>query len=372
YREYDLVTGADGQLTLRAKPGTGLGILRQDQPTPRVLSTLAPEAYAQVLAKRLLIITKANSRSTVHRNTYLDYIGFKVFDADGNVVGERRFLGLFSNAAYRTPVRDLPVVRRKVAEVIDRSGLSPRSHSGKTLLEILETYPRDELFQIKTDDLYRSVIGVLRMAGRRQVRVFLRRDGYGRFISCLVYLPRDRFTEPNRMKIQEILLRELNGVGVDHTTRVSESVLARLHYIVRTDPANPPGYVDEDVLAELLSDATRLWDDDLRLVLERTVGDEQAKALIARYGEALPQSYKDEHTPYEAAKDLAKLELLEEPGQLAMHLYRRREDDSDVRFKVYRHGEPMLLSAVLPVLHSLGVQVTDQRPYEIRRADATI
>ncbi|MBX6722172.1 MAG: NAD-glutamate dehydrogenase, partial [Dactylosporangium sp.] len=372
YREYDLVTGDDGQLMLRAKLGTGLGILRQDRTAPRVLSTLAPEAYAQVLEKRLLIITKANSRSTVHRNSYLDYIGFKVFDADGNVVGEKRFLGLFSSAAYRTSVRDLPVVRRKVAEVIERSGLSPRSHSGKDLLEILETYPRDELFQIKTDDLYRSVIGVLRMAGRRQLRLFLRRDGFGRFISCLIYLPRDRFTTQNRLKIQEILLRELNGIGVDYTTRVSESMLARLHYIVRTDPANPPGYVDPDALAEMLADATRLWGDDFRLVLERKLGEEQAKALVARYGEALPPAYKEEHTPYEAAKDLAKLELLEEPGQLAMHLFRRREDDSDVRFKVYRYGEPMLLSAVLPVLHSLGVQVTDERPYEIRRADATI
>src|SRR5690606_24720271 len=122
--------------------------------------------------------------------------------------------------AYRGSVRDLPVVRRKVAEVMERSGLSPRSHSGKDLMEILETYPRDELFAIATDDLYRAAIGVLRMAGRRQLRVFLRRDQYGRFISCLIYLPRDRFTTANRLRMQEILLRELNGIGVDYTTRV--------------------------------------------------------------------------------------------------------------------------------------------------------
>lgn len=147
------------------------------------------EAHEKVLEKRLLIITKANSRATVHRSAYLDYIGFKIFNSNGEVIGERRFLGLFSTAAYRTSVRELPVVRRKVAEVLDRSGLSQRSHSGKDLLQILETYPRDELFQIKTDDLYHAVIGVLRMAGRRQLRVFLRRDAYGRFISCLIYLP---------------------------------------------------------------------------------------------------------------------------------------------------------------------------------------
>ncbi len=167
-------------------------------------------------------------------------------------------------------------------------------------------------------------MGVLRMAGRRQLRLFLRRDAYGRFISCLVYLPRDRFTTQNRLRMQEILLRELNGIGVDYTTRVTESMLARVHFIVRTDPTNPPGNVDVESLAELLADATRLWDDDFRLVLEHKLGDEQARHLHARYADALTEAYKDEHTPYEAIKDLAKLELLEEPGQLAMHLYRRR------------------------------------------------
>ncbi|HEV7965089.1 MAG TPA: NAD-glutamate dehydrogenase [Actinoplanes sp.] len=376
YREYALSDGI-----LSAVPGSGLGILRGDQSTPRALSTMAPEAYQRAMEKRLLVITKANSRATVHRSAYLDYIGVKTFDTDGNVVGERRFLGLFSSSAYRTSVRELPVVRRKVMEVLDRSGLSPRGHSGKDLLQILETYPRDELFQIKTDDLYEAVIGVLRMAGRRQLRLFLRRDGYGRFISCLIYLPRDRFTTGNRLCMQEILLRELNGIGVDYTTRVTERMLARVHFIVRTDPADPPGTVDPNALAEMLADATRMWDDDFSLVLDRKLGEEPAKTLFARYSAAFPDSYKDGHTPYDAVHDLAKLELLEETGQLEMHLYRKRRltkagtsepDDANVRFKVYRYGEPMMLSAVLPVLHSLGVQVVDERPYEIGRADGTI
>ncbi|MEV5447492.1 NAD-glutamate dehydrogenase domain-containing protein, partial [Streptomyces sp. NPDC052644] len=247
--------------------------------------------------------------------------------------------------------------------------------------QILETYPRDELFQIKTDDLYHAVVGVLRMAGRRQLRVFLRRDAYGRFISCLIYLPRDRFTTQNRLRMQDILLRELNGVGVDYTTRVTESMLARVHFIVRTDPNNPPGDIDADLLAEELADATRLWDDDYRLVLERKLGDEQSKRLFTRYADAFPEGYKDTHTPYEAMKDLAKLELLEEPGQLEMHLFRkqwapragqRADEAMDVRFKVYRYGEPMMLSAVLPVLHSLGVRVVDEHPYEVDRIDGRV
>ncbi|MEW2383481.1 NAD-glutamate dehydrogenase [Micromonospora sp. NPDC047707] len=385
YREYRLVDapGAGDGKALQAVLGTGLGILRSDSTEARALASMTPEAHEKVTEKRLLIITKANSRATVHRSAYLDYIGFKVFDEAGEVVGERRFLGLFSTAAYRTSVRELPVVRRKVAEVLDRSGLSQRSHSGKDLLQILETYPRDELFQIKTDDLYHAVIGVLRMAGRRQLRVFLRRDAYGRFISCLIYLPRDRFTTQNRLRMQDILLRELNGVGVDYTTRVTESMLARVHFIVRTDPTKPPGDIDADLLAEELADATRLWDDDYRLVLERKLGDEQAKHLFARYTDAFPEGYKDGHTPYEAMKDLAKLELLEEPGQLEMHLFRKQvapragrgadvDESMDVRFKVYRYGEPMMLSAVLPVLHSLGVKVVDEHPYEVERVDGRI
>ncbi|MGC4766843.1 NAD-glutamate dehydrogenase [Micromonospora sp. DT46] len=393
YREYRLVdTGesgaADGERgsgqALEAVLGTGLGILRQDSPDARPLSSMTSEAHDKVTEKRLLIITKANSRATVHRSAYLDYIGFKIFNEAGEVIGERRFLGLFSTAAYRTSVQELPVVRRKVAEVLDRSGLSQRSHSGKDLLQILETYPRDELFQIKTEDLYHAVIGVLRMAGRRQLRVFLRRDAYGRFISCLIYLPRDRFTTQNRLRMQDILLRELNGVGVDYTTRVTESMLARVHFIVRTDPSRTPGDIDADLLAEELADATRLWDDDYRLVLERKLGDEQAKHLFTRYADAFPEGYKDGHTPYEAMKDLAKLELLEEPGQLEMHLFRKQlapraggrgpdvDEAMDVRFKVYRYGEPMMLSAVLPVLHSLGVKVVDEHPHEVDRIDGRV
>src|SRR5438874_411572 len=368
YREYRLI---DGQM-LQAVLGTGLGILRGDQTQPRSLATLTPEAYARALEKRLLVITKANSRSTVHRSAYLDYIGFKIFDEAGEVIGEKRYLGLFSSAAYQGSVRELPVVRRKVAAVLERSGLSPRSHSGRDLLAVLEDYPRDELFQIKTDDLYDAVMGVLRLAGRRQLRLFVRPDAYGRFVSCLVFLPRDRVTTENRLKIQEILLRELNGVGVDYATRVGESPLARIHFIVRTDPVEPPGRVDGVHIQELLAGATRHWADDFHMLLDRKVGDEQSRWLYSRYAEALPDAYKDEHTPYEAVKDLAKLELLDEPGDLSMHVYRRRQDDHNVRFKVFRYGEPMMLSTVLPVLHSLGVRVTDERPYEIRRADATI
>ncbi len=372
YREYRIVTGPDGTGALEAVLGTGLGILRRDPTGARVLSSMSPEAYQRVQEKRLLIITKANSRSTVHKAAFLDYIGMKVFDSNGAVVGERRFLGLFSSAAYQMSVRDLPVIKRKVAEVMARSGLSPRGHSGKNLMSILEDYPREELFQIATDDLFRTVMGVLRLAGRRQVKLFARKDQYGRFVSCLVYLPRDRFTTVNRLRMQDILLRELDGVGVDYTTRVTDATLARIHFIVRVDPAVHIGAIDADRISVELAEATRLWDDDFQLELEQRLGEDQARQLVERYRDSLPETYKDSHTAYEAVQDIAMLELLDEPGELVLHLYRRRKDDVDVRLKIFRSGEPMTLSDVLPVLHSLGVAVEDERPYDVRRPDGGV
>ena len=373
YREYQLAHDDDGELVIAAVLGTGLGILRADQLRPRHLADMSPEAQEALLEKRLLIITKANSRSTVHRSVYLDYIGVKTFDAAGNVVGEKRFLGLFASAAYLYSVKDLPVVKRKVAAVMERSGLSPRSHSGKDLMAILEDYPRDELFQIKTDELFDTVMGVLRLAGRRQLRLFVRNDLYGRFISCLVYLPRDRFTTANRLAIQAILLRELNGVGVDFTTRVGESLLARIHFIVRTDPNSPPPAIDVEAIQEQLVDATRNWDDDFRLLLEHKVGDEQSKALYSRYvegaaglvqGRAPARRGGQGPRQARAAGGAAASWRCTSTGAAWT--------SNDVRFKVYRYGEPMMLSTVLPVLHSLGVRVADERPYEIARADGTI
>jgi glutamate dehydrogenase len=371
YREYRLASDAQGvpDAVLEAVPGTGLGILRHDQTQVRAFASMPEEARIKALEKRLLIITKANSRSTVHRPAYLDYIGIKSFDVAGKVTGERRFVGLFSSAAYLESVRELPVIRRKVAEVLARSALSPRSHSGKDLLSLLETYPRDELFQISTGELYDTAMGVLRLAGRRQLRLFLRSDAYGRFISCLVYLPRDRYTTKNRLKMQAILLEALNGVGVDYTTRVTESVLARVHFIVRTDPANPPSGYDPVEIQERLTVATRAWDDEFAVTLERAVGEEQARLLLLRYGGAFPESYKGEHPVEVAVEDIARLEMLEDPADLGTHLHDTEGPGGRLlRFKVCRLNEPMSLSDVLPVLHSLGVRVVDEFPYRIERS----
>ncbi|MGE5762335.1 MAG: NAD-glutamate dehydrogenase, partial [Mycobacterium leprae] len=373
YREYDLVD-EDGEDVLRPVPGTGLGILRERGETAsRSFAKLPPEVRAKARERRLLVLTKANSRATVHRPAYLDYVGVKRFDPrTGEVVGERRFVGLYSSAAYNESIARIPVLRRKVADVLSRAGFSPGSHSGRDLLEILETYPRDELFQISVEDLFDVATGVLGLQERRQVRLFVRRDDYGRFLSCLVYLPRDRYTTDVRLRMQSILLRELHGTSVDYTTRVSESVLARLHFVVRTEPGHVPDFDVSDIQRRL-AEATRSWTDDLTDAVVEQCGEERAAPLLRRYDSAFPEAYKEDFPARAAVADLKRLEELRTPDDIGMSLYTPFGAPEDLRrFKIFRIGRAMSLSEVLPLLQKMGVEVIDERPYEIARADAPV
>ncbi|MFL6131931.1 MAG: NAD-glutamate dehydrogenase, partial [Nocardioidaceae bacterium] len=196
YREYRLETIGENadEVALRAVPGTGFGILRSDQDMSPSFAKLPPLVREKARDKTLLVLAKANSKATVHRPVYLDYVGVKTFDENGEVVGERRFLGLFSSAAYTESLTRIPVIRVKAKQVIDRAGFDPLSHTGKALMDVLETYPRDELFQTPIDELVPIAEAVLNTRERRQLRLFVRRDTYGRYLSCLVYLPRDRYT----------------------------------------------------------------------------------------------------------------------------------------------------------------------------------
>jgi glutamate dehydrogenase len=272
YREYLLEAGSDGEEGLRALPASGLGILRSDSDMAHAFRRLPAAARVKARERNVLILTKADSRSTVHRSVYLDYVGIKSFDANGDVVGERRFLGLFSSAAYAESVTSVPVLQRKVAEVLQRAHLPKSSHSGKDLLDILETYPRDELFQVTVAELLPVVMAVLHLRERRQTRLFLRRDTYGRFYSALVYLPRDRYTTAVRLRLQDILVEALGGDSVEYTARSTESVLARLHFVIRVPKSAGLSTVDADALQERLERAARSWGDDL------------ADALASRYG----------------------------------------------------------------------------------------
>ncbi|HUQ21998.1 MAG TPA: NAD-glutamate dehydrogenase [Gaiellaceae bacterium] len=367
YREYD-VLAEGGEDVLRAVSGSGLGILRAGDERPVSVSFAQLPAEVRRLAreKSLLTLTKANSRATVHRPSYLDYVGVKRFDEAGEVAGERRFLGLYTHTAYSASPWEIPGLRRKVQRVVERSGLLHGSHDHKALVEILETYPRDELFQISEDELFATALGILHLGERRRVRLFVRRDAFGRFLSCLVYLPRERFDTANRNRIQNILQEAFEGTSVDYTTRVSESVLARLHVVVYTEQGAIPDYDVAEIEARLAA-ATRAWADDLRDALSDQLGEDRARPLFDRYGEAFPGAYREDFTADQAVLDIERLERLDPGGDLGMSLYVPLASTQDqLAFKLLRSGQPILLSDVLPLLENMGVRVSDERPYEVR------
>ncbi|MCW2812167.1 MAG: gdh, partial [Friedmanniella sp.] len=354
YREYRMVDDV-----LVGVPGTGLGISRADQPPAGAFQALPPRGSRPVL----MVVTKDSSRSRVHRPAYLDYLGFRSFSPEGEVVGERRFLGLFSSSAYSESVARVPVLRQKALGVLQRSGYDAHSHGGKAIIDVLETYPRDELFQTQLPELSGIVEKVAHLKERRQVRLFVRRDPYGRYLSCLIFLPRDRYTTAVRNRMEEVLMRTLGGGSIDYSARVTESVLARLHFVVRMPTGQKVGEVDVRQLERELTLATRSWEDEFA---DRVAAEPDLGRLAALVG-SLPEGYKEEYSPRQAILDLQALSSLAPDADMSMALYvpERADDEADLRLKIFRRDGTMSLSRILPHLSLLGVDVIDERPYEL-------
>jgi glutamate dehydrogenase len=369
YREYELHT-REGEDVLESVSGSGLGILREteEKPVSHSFAQLPPEVRRRAREPNLLNLTKANSRATVHRPAYLDYVGVKRFDEAGAVSGERRFLGLYTHTAYRASPWEIPVLRRKAQRVVDRSRFVPGGHDHKELVEILESYPRDELFQIEEDELYDMALAILHLGERRRVRIFIRRDVFGRFLSCLVYLPLERFNTPVRLRVEQILKDAFDGERVDFSARVSESVLARLHLVVHTDPAAARDY-DLAAIESRLAEATRTWSDDLHDALIEQLGEDRGASLYQRYRDAFPPAYRDDFSPRVAVADIQRIEGLDPLGDLDLSLYLPLESPAGhLAFKLFRSGGPILLSDLLPLLENMGAKVTDERPFEVKPA----
>ena len=368
YRDYELVS-EDGELRLDSIAESGLGILRQPggKESSRGFHKLPPGVRALALEPHILNLTKANSRATVHRPAYLDYVGVKRFDDAGKVMGERRFLGLYTHEAYQAKPSEVPILRRKVAAVLERAAFPPGSHNEKALIEILDTYPRDELFQISADELFEIAMGILHLGERQRLRLFVRRDAFGRFFSLLVFVPRDRFNTENRRRIEAILRNATGAASVDYTTRVSESVLVRLHYMAYVDPAAMPE-LDAHEVEMMLVAATRSWVDDLEEALVEELGEERGKLAFRSYSDAFPAAYRADWVARSAIADIGHVEELGDGDALGINLYRPLEAGPRMlRAKLYRAGRALTLSDVLPLFENMGVEVADERPYPIRR-----
>ncbi|WP_310629986.1 NAD-glutamate dehydrogenase [Paraburkholderia sp.] len=366
-RDYALVEHGDG-FALRGVDNSGLGILREALRAPGTpdVTPLPPAAADIVTGAWPIFLTKANSRATVHRPGYLDYVGVKLVGADGKVCGERRFVGLYTSTAYMVPAADIPIVRRKCANIVRRAGFLPKGHLGKSLVTVLETYPRDELFQAAEDELYDIALGVLRLQEHQRTRLFVRRDRFNRFVSCLVYVSRDKYNTDLRRRIANLLAEAFNGISVEFTPLLSESAIARIHFVVHAEPGTMPD-VDTRELEARLVQVTRRWQDDLADALLDAFGEEQGTRLLHRYADSFPAGYRDDYPARTAVRDIELIERVQGTAGIAMNLYRPIESGPRAfRFKVYCAGEAIALSRSLPMLEHLGVRVDEERPYVIQ------
>ena len=364
YREYRL-RKRGGNSYLTPVKGSGLGVLSRDERGGKAI-LLSKEIEKHSKNKDWLIITKANSRATVHRHSYLDYIGVKVFDTRGNAIGEKRFIGLFTSVAYSENPRNIPLLRLKVQRVLEKSQLDPSGHRGKALLHILDSFPRDELFQSTVRDLVRTTAGVLNLQERQRVKFFLRRDAFRRFFSCLVYIPREKYTTDIRRSVEEILLDEFAGVSVDSSVQIVDSPLARVHTIVRVAPDARPRISIERIENRIV-DAVITWQDRLREQLVERFGQDEGLSLFREYGDCFPPAYEDDTEPRTASLDVKRMDGLlkgEHDDYLLLH-QPASAPPNQLHFLSFQKGEPLLLSRVLPILEDLGTDVSSEHPYEV-------
>ena len=368
YRRYRLRRGPR-QDVLMPQAQSGLGVLRASRPgvgspTP---TTLTGALRREARAPRAVLVTKANSRATVHRGSYLDYVGVRTFDARGRVTGEQRFLGLWTSSAYESSPRTIPLLKHKINAVIDAFDAAPGSHDAKAVAHVLETYPRDELFQASVPELIRNVRGIVNLYERAQVRLFARRDPFGRFYSCLVYVPRDRYDTRVAARIETVLRDALRGRAVETQVQISESTLARLHVVVRVGP-ELPARVDLAKIERALAQAASTWVAGLREALTASMDAGLALNLWSRIATVFPAAYTEQVTPLAALGDIAELVALgAEPDAMRLRLHRAAgEAATQLHLTLFRRGAAASISDVVPIMENFGLRVIAEHPYEIQ------
>jgi len=366
YREYELIDTAEGR-ALHAVPESGLGILSKpgwsSYDTPEPLSRIEPNLRARIEGGDLLIYSKTNRPSTVHRRARMDYIGVRRVSPEGRIVGELRMVGLFTSRAYMEPAARTPVLHRKLKQILEAEDLIEGSHDYKTVVTIFESFPKDELFAASPEELRKSVIGLLHLQEQRQVRLFIRRDLYGRSVSILVALPRDRFNPELRKQLQELFVRRFKGSSVDYHLSLGESQLAGIHFTVHVGF----GQVPDVSFAELEEEVVRLaqtWDDLLRERLIEVQGPERGIELFERWVPRFPDYYKSSTDVDLAAFDIERFEELEQGGQAFVVGLVNESVGSETltRVRLYKVGGKIRLSDFVPTLEALGLRVVEEVP----------
>lgn len=368
-KEYDLSEDDEG-LYLSSVEGSGLGILTEPQDKAGRPRRLTVQAAEHARDRQAMFVTKANTRSGLHRNDYLDYIGVRRFDADGQVDGEYLILGLFARKAYSTSARNTPWVRDKVRAVAESFGFRPDSHSERDLQSVLEEYPRDELLHMSVEEAVQAARGVLELDERRVTRVFSRTDLFGRFVSAVVYLPRDRYNTEVRQRISDILTEAYGAVDVDFDVSLSTSSLARLFFRLRLPQDTPPP-VDHEDLQLKVRKAARSWPEALSMEIEELFDSERAREYVQRWAEAFPADYRARYEIDEAIEDLRRCEMLwgrDEALPAEVRVAPSTAEGEPVRVNVYL-TRSLTLTEMLPMEQNLGLTVLDQKPYQVRTGD---
>jgi glutamate dehydrogenase len=361
--DYDFTTKADVFPIIK---DSELGLFAADfADKPKGYTAMPKESKSFALQPHLLEITKSNTLSVVHRPVQMDYIGIKRFDKKGRVIGERRFLGLFTSSVYFQSAERIPIIRRKLARVLDRANFDPSSHDGKALKTILEFAPRDEMFQMSEEDVFDYAIGVLSVEANPQVHLFLRRDIFERFVSCMVFVPRDQFNTKLRKKIQTILADTLQGEVSDFYTQLTDMPLARLHVIVRTNPGKIPK-VAMDELKEEIADVTYGWQERLHQELIERHGPQEAEPIFQAYKDAFSPSYWDYYQPRNGMHDISKIRDVIAKDSIGIELYRHKKgEEGQYSLKFYNPEKQAALSEILPMLENLGFVVIDEHPFRV-------
>lgn len=326
-------------------------------------------AVAYLREPRLLSFAKASQPSRVHRPAYPDYVSIRQIDQDGKVVKECRFMGLYTSSVYGESVHTIPYIRGKVAEVERRSHFDPKAHLGKELAQVLEVLPRDDLFQTPVDELFSTAMSIVQIQERNKIRVFLRKDPYGRFCYCLAYVPREIYSTEVRQKIQQVLMERLKATDCEFWTFFSESVLARVQLILRVDPKNRIE-IDPQQLENEVIQACRSWQDDFSALVVENFGEAHGTNILADFPKGFPAGYRERFAAHSAVVDMQHVLNLSEAKPLAMSFYQplTQLGERTLHCKLYHADTPLALSDVLPILENLGLRVLGEFPYRLRHA----
>ena len=359
-----VLDGTSGAIALVDRPGSALGVLRSTEGKSRI--PLSGDTLDRALFPRPVYITKANSRSTVARNDYLDYIGVRRFDMSGHVIGEYVILGLFTRQAYSLPAIETPLVRERIAMVRRRLGYHPGSYSDKALLGALEDYPRLELLQASVNELTETFSGIMGLEERRKTRLFLRVDRFNRFITAVVYLPRDHYNTDVRYRIERVFRQEFDLSAIDYEVYLSSSSLARLFFRIRLTNPNDVPTTDHQALEKQMQQVTRSWVESTAAAIEAWKPGAEGRRLASAWADASSAAYRADYTVEQAIEDIVILESLSGKKPAAIKV--EAGEANTTRLKTYLSA-PHTLTELLPVMQNMGLVVVDQKPYEFKPED---